>query len=293
MNGLKDLNDAIAYIEERLTDEIDMKEVAKRAYCSEYHFQRMFSFLSGVSLAEYIRRRRLTLAAQELSEGRTKVIDVAMKYGYGSPDSFSRAFQLLHGVNPSEARGASPSLKAFPRMSFQLTIQGGEAMNYRLIEKEGFRIAGLRKRVPIVFEGVNPAIAEMWGQLTPELIGELKSLSNVDPRGLISASVNFSEGRMQEKGELDHYIGAATTVKDTGDLAVLEVEASLWAVFESVGPFPETLQSIWGRIYAEWFPSSDYEIAPGPEILWNESKDTSAPDYKSEIWIPVKKKSNV
>ncbi len=290
MNGLKALNDAIGYIEERLTDEIDIKEAAKRAYCSEYHFQRMFSFLSGVSVAEYIRRRRLTLAAQELSEGRSKIIDVAIKYGYGSPDSFTRAFQQLHGVNPSEARGASPSLKAFPRMSFQLTIQGGVAMNYRLIEKESFRIVGLHKRVPIVFNGVNPAIAEMWGQLTPQLIGELKSLSNIEPGGMLSASVNFGEGRMEEKGELDHYIGVATTEKDTGALAGLEVDASLWAVFESVGPFPETLQNIWGRIYSEWFPSSDYEIAPGPEMLWNESKDTSAPNYRSEIWIPVKKR---
>lgn len=290
MNGLKALNDAIGYIEERLTGEIDTKEAAKRAYCSEYHFQRMFSFLSGVSLAEYIRRRRLTLAAQELSEGRARIIDVAVKYGYGSPDSFARAFHQLHGVNPSEARGASPSLKAFPRMSFQLAIQGGEAMNYRLIEKEGFRIAGLHKRVPIVFHGVNPAIAEMWGQLTPELIGELKAMSNMDPRGMISASVNFGEGRMEEKGELDHYIGVATSEKAAANLATLEVQASLWAVFESVGPFPETLQQIWGRIYSEWFPSSDYEIAPGPEILWNESKDTSAPDYRSEIWIPVKKR---
>lgn len=290
MNGLKALNDAIGYIEERLTGEIDTKEAAKRAYCSEYHFQRMFSFLSGVPLAEYIRRRRLTLAAQELSEGSAKIIDVAIKYGYGSPDSFSRAFQQLHGVNPSEARAASPSLKAFPRMSFQLAIQGGEAMNYRLIDKESFRIAGLHKRVPIVFHGVNPAIAELWGQLTPELIGELKAMSNMDPRGMISASVNFGEGRMEEKGELDHYIGVATSEKASGNFATLEVQASLWAVFESVGPFPETLQTIWGRIYSEWFPSSDYEISPGPEMLWNESKDTSAPDYKSEIWIPVKKR---
>jgi AraC family transcriptional regulator len=290
MNGLGPWNDAIQYLEERLTDEIDMKEAAKRARCSEYHFMRMFSLLSGTTLAEYIRRRRLTLAAQELSAGATRIIDVAVKYGYQSPDAFTRAFQQLHGLNPSDVRAGSPTLKAFPRMSFQLTIQGGDAMQYRLVEKEAFRIAGLHKRVPIVFNGVNPEIAEMWKQLTPELIGTIKGLSNMEPRGIISASVNFDEGRMQERGELDHYIGAATKEPVTGELAVLEVGPSHWAVFESVGPFPETLQKIWGRIYSEWFPSSDYEIAPGPELLWNEGKDTSSETYRSEIWIPVKKK---
>lgn len=292
MNGLGPLNDAIQYIEERLTEEIDMKEAARRAYCSEYHFTRMFSFLAGIPLSEYIRRRRLTLAAQELGEGKSRIIDVAVKYGYQSPDSFARAFQQLHGINPSEARALSPSLKAFPRMSFQLTIQGGEAMQYRLVEKEAFRIAGLYKRVPIVFHGENPGIAAMTKQLTPELIARLKGLSNVEPQGMISASVNFSEGRMEEKGELDHYIGVATTSADTDSLTVLEVAASQWAVFEAVGQFPETLQNVWGRIYSEWFPSTDFELAPGPEILWNESPDTSSPTYRSEIWIPVKRKTN-
>jgi AraC family transcriptional regulator len=95
---------------------------------------------------------------------------------------------------------------------------------------------------------------------------------------------------MEEKGELDHYIGVATSSNDTADFDVLKIDASTWAVFESIGPFPETLQNVWGRIYSEWFPSSGYEAAPGPEILWNESPDTGNPKYRSEIWIPVKKK---
>lgn len=162
-------------------------------------------------------------------------------------------------------------------------------MNYR-IEEKAFRIVGLKKRVPIIFEGVNPEIAAMWGSLNTELIQELKSLSNVTPNGLISGSANFSEGRMEEKGELDHYIGAATTKECPDHLASLEVPASSWAVFEAVGPFPETLQQIWGRIYSEWFPSSHYEQLDGPEILWNENKDVTSPNFRSEIWIPVSKK---
>ncbi|WP_440119615.1 AraC family transcriptional regulator [Paenibacillus sp. QZ-Y1] len=289
MNTLARLNEGLSYIEENLMDSVDMKEVARIACCSEYHFTRMFSFLSGITLSEYIRRRRLTLAALELSRNDSKVIDVALKFGYTSPDSFARAFQSMHGVTPSEARNHGPSLKAFPRMTFQLTIQGGSEMNYRIEDKEAFRIVGISKRVPIVFNGVNPDIAAMYQRLTPELIETIKGLSNVQPTGLISASAHFSEERMEEKGELDHYIGAATTQSAPEGLAQLEVPASTWAVFTAVGPFPDTLQDVWGRIYSEWSPSSDYELNEGPEILWNEHKDVTSLQYKSEIWIPIRK----
>lgn len=290
MDSLKNMNGAIKFIEENLTDEIDFKEVARLAYCSEYHFKRMFSFLAGISLSEYIRRRRLTLAAFELKNSNIKVIDIAIKYGYSSPDSFARAFQHLHGITPSEARSNGHSLKAYPPMSFQLSIKGGSEMNYRIEEKEAFHIIGIKKRVPIIFNGVNPEIASMWKSLDEKTINELKNLSNVEPLGLLSASANFSEGRLEEKGELDHYIGAATTRECPDNLTQLNVDASTWAVFEAVGPFPETLQNVWGRIYSEWFPSSNYEQREGPEILWNENKDITSPTFRSEIWIPVMKK---
>lgn len=163
-------------------------------------------------------------------------------------------------------------------------------MNYRIVEKEPFSIVGNMKRVPIVFNGVNPDIAEMWQSLDEKMIKRLKSLSNVEPGGLISASINFSEGRMEEKGELDHYIGAATTGECPHGLSKLDVPRLTWAVFEAVGPFPETLQQVWGRIYSEWFPTSSYEQAKGPEILWNESKDVKSEAFRSEIWIPVRKR---
>lgn len=289
MDLLKEMNDALNYIESHLADDIDFNEVAKLALCSEYHFKRMFSFLAGVTLSEYIRRRRLTLAAFELNNSSIKVIDVAMKYGYNSPDSFTRAFEGLHGVTPSEAKTNGKLLKAFPRMTFQLTIKGGSEMNYRIEEKEAFNIVGIEKRVPLIYNGVNPEIAAMWQSLNPELITKLKSLSNVEPLGLISASTNFSEGRL-EGGALDHYIGVATTEEAPDGLTKLMVPASSWAVFEAVGPFPDTLQNVWGRIYSEWFPSSNYEQIAGPEILWNENKDMTSPTYKSEIWIMVSKK---
>ncbi|WP_040207116.1 AraC family transcriptional regulator [Neobacillus jeddahensis] len=290
MDLLTGMNKATKYIEDNLTNDIDYKEVARQAYCSEYHFKRMFSFLAGVTVAEYVRRRRLTLAAFELNNSDVKVIDIAIKYGYNSPDSFTRAFQALHGITPTEARANGHLLKAYPRITFQISVTGGMEMNYRIVDKEAFRIVGLHKRVPIQFNGVNPEIAAMWQSLERDTIATLKALSNIEPMGMLSASTNFSEGRMEEKGELDHYIGVATTKDAPAELKQLEVPASSWAVFEAVGPFPDTLQNVWGRIYSEWFPSSSYEQLTGPEILWNEHPDTTSPTFKSEIWIPVVKK---
>lgn len=289
MDTLKCMNDALDYIEKNIENEINYREIAKIACCSEYHFKRMFSFIAGIGISEYIRRRRLTLAAFDLRNSDVRIIDIAVKYGYNSADSFARAFNIIHGIMPSEARNSKYMLKAYPKMTFQISISGGCEMNYRIVEKEAFKIVGLKKRVPIIFEGVNHEIAEMWQSLTPEKIMELKSLSNIEPMGMLSASVNFSETRMDEQGELDHYIGVATTNKFVNQFEVLEVNPGTWAVFEAVGEFPKTLQNVWGRIYSEWFPSSNYEVAPGPEILWNESKDTTSPTFKSEIWIPIVK----
>jgi AraC family transcriptional regulator len=286
VDSLERMNQALAIIEANLDGEIDFAQVERLALCTEYHFRRMFSFLAGVSLSEYVRRRRLTLAAFDLLHSDLSVIDAAIKYGYTSPDSFSRAFHSLHGVTPSEAKRSGQPLKAYPRMTFQLTVRGGTEMNYRIVEKAEFRIVGLMKRVSLIYEGVNPEIAAMWQSLDEEKISVLKALSTVEPKGFISASTNFSEGRL-DGGALDHYIGVATTQPSPKDLAQLDVPASIWAVFESVGPFPETLQNIWGRIYSEWFPSSTYQQAQGPEILWNESKEMDSPTFRSEIWIPV------
>lgn len=290
MSLLKHMNQALAYIEENLEYEIDFSQVAIIARCSEYHFKKMFSYLAGVTLTEYIRNRRLTLAGMELSMGRKKVIDLTLKYGYQSPDAFARAFQKFHGITPSEAKKNGNLLKAYPPITFQLSIRGGSTMKYRVIEKEAFRIVGIKKRVPLLFKGVNPEIQAMWESLDAKTIEQLKKLSNCEPFGLISASTNFSEDRMQERGELDHYIGVATTKPCPNNFTALEVMPTTWGVFEAVGPFPETLQEIWGRIYAEWFPSSSYEQTDGPEILWNESKDIHSPTFRSEIWIPIRKK---
>jgi AraC family transcriptional regulator len=288
MDPLKQLNAAMRFIEANLAGEVDVQDAARIAGVSEYHFRRMFSFLAGMPLGEYIRRRRLALAARELRGGAAKVIDVAVKYGYNSPDAFTRAFQALHGITPSEARRASAPLKAFPPMTFRLSIQGGTEMEYRIIEKDAFAIAGLMKQVPLIYEGVNPAIDAMWQLFAPGDFDELKQLSNVAPRGIILASNNVESER--EGSLLDQWIGVATDRDDTGRWDVLRVPAGTWAVFTAVGPFPQALQNTWARIAAEWMPTSGYEFREGPQILWNEGPDTTRPDFRSEIWVPVVRK---
>lgn len=291
MNPLRSMNAALDFIESRLTEPIDLQAAARIAGCSEYHLRRMFAFLAGMPLSEYLRRRRLTLAAQDLVSG-AKVIDVAVKYQYESSDAFARAFQAQHGVTPSQARHEGKHLNTFSRMTFQLTIRGGTSMNYRIVKREAFRIVGMMKRVTLQYNGVNSEIAAMWRELGMARIQQLKTLSNVEPVGLVQASLNFSEGR-QDGGSLDQWIGAATDAPCPPGFEELAVPALTWAVFESVGPFPETLQETWGRIYAEWFPSSSYEQVAGPELLWNESNEMNSPTFRSEIWIPVKQSHSV
>ena len=291
MDSLKQMNLAMQYVEENLTNNIDFTKLSRIAGCSEYHFRRMFSFLAGMPLGEYIRLRRLTMAATLLQTGDKKIIDIALEIGYESSDAFTKAFQNLHGVTPSQVRKNNARVKAFPPMTFQLKIQGGREMNYRIVKKEEFKIVGVKKRITLIYRGVNTQMDSMWAGLTMDDFIELKRLSNVEPGGILCVSANFSEGRA-EGSELDQYIGVATTKEAETRWEVLPVAPSIWAVFTVIGEFPDALQELWARIYSEWFPSSGYEFIGGPEILWNESPDINKPDYKSEIWIPVVKSKN-
>lgn len=162
-------------------------------------------------------------------------------------------------------------------------------MDYRIEERNAFSVVGVHRRVKLQFHGVNPEIAAMWESLESETIDRLTAFNDVEPSGMISASVNFSSTRMEEEGELDHYIGVATTGSAPEGFHRLDVAAGTWAVFPSDGPFPDTLQLSWGRIFSEWFPSSGYELVSGPEILWiGEMTDDPARCF-SQIWIPVRR----
>ena len=286
MNVLAQFNEAMGHIERNLMCNIELNQISRIAGCSEYHFRRMFSFLAGMPLGEYIRRRRLSAAGILLQTEPVKVIDLALQLGYESPEAFSKAFQAMHGVTPSQAKNKNIILKVLPPMTFQLTIKGGIEMNYRIVEKNAFYIVGFKKRITIQFKGINPHMNSLIQKLTPQIIADLKSLCDMEPKGILSVSANFQE-RTAEGSELDQYIGVATSKTASNDFDILHVAASTWAVFKVVGTFPDAIQDTWAKIYAEWFPTSGYELTGGPELLWNESPDTSRPDYKSEIWIPV------
>ncbi|KAB3534820.1 AraC family transcriptional regulator [Alkaliphilus pronyensis] len=289
MKPLKQLNQAMVYIEDNLTSQIDFKKVSQLACCSEYHFRRMFSFLSGMSMSQYIRHRRLTQAALELCKTDVKIIDMAVKYGYDSPDSFTRAFQEFHGIVPSEAKKNQANLKAVPPMTFQLVVKGGKDMNYRIVEKEGFYIVGLSKKVKLIYRGINTEIQDMYTSLTEEDYEELEKLSNIEPKGVINASMIFQD-EIAEGDTIEHFIGVATTQDHAKKWSVYSVPTSTWAVFTVVGEFPEALQTTWERIGVEWLPLSGYELKEGPQLLWqDENNYNDLSNHKSEIWIPVVK----
>jgi len=290
MEFLEKMNSAIEYIEGRLDSEIEYSDLASLVGCSEYHLSRIFPFITGQSLSLYIRRRRLSRAAEELHRTSFELVDIAIKYGYSSVDSFSRAFREVHGVSPAQLVDKQTPFRQYPKLTFAVSIKGANPMNFRLVEKESFWLSGIMRTVPLVFSGPNKNIDEMWSSVTMEMIQRWKSKSRLELSGIISGSTGFSENRMRGTGTLDHYIGVAMSSPSDQESANLEIAAGTWAVFESIGNFPENLQNVWGRIYSEWLPSATYQVRKGPELLWNEGPDTRKVDFRSEIWIPVEAK---
>ena len=286
------MNEALDYIEDNLSDGIDDNELERITGTSVYHFRRMFSFLSGMSIGEYIRNRKLSNATFDLLHEGMSVTETAFNYGYESVDGFSRAFREWAGISPSEVKKKN-MLKAFPKLSFQLTIQGGIKMDYRIENKESFNIVGVKKRIPIQFEGVNQEIIKLAKSITPEQREKLHSYANIAPNQIVNVSYNFDSGRLEEKGSLDHMLGFLTT-KETGldEFDVVEVPALTWAIFSSTGAFPAIMQDTWGKIVSEWLPSSDYELVEAPEISFTGDMSDSSNVY-SEIWIAVQKKGQM
>lgn len=281
MKLLQPLNEAMHYIEENLHQSIDLKEVAKQALSSEYQFKRIFSFLSGMTLSEYIRKRRMTLAAMDLQKEEIKVIDLANRYNYSSPDSFSRAFESFHGVLPSDVGRSPHTVKSCPKLSFRLTIEGGVEMKYRIEEKQAFQVVGIKKQLTMEDGELNPSYDEVIAELTDDLMEELIELSDTEPEGVIHVTTDYSE-TTQHQETFNHYIGAAVQSSYSGKKETKIVPASTWAVFEMEGDW-ESIEEEWTRIYSEWLPSSNYELVKGAEIL-------ASKDNHSEVWIQVKKK---
>ncbi|GGX93356.1 AraC family transcriptional regulator [Streptomyces hiroshimensis] len=284
---LERLNEALEHIESHLDQRIEATELARIAVTSEYHFRRMFSALAGISLSEYIRRRRLTVAGAEVLAGERTLLEIAVRYGYGSGEAFARAFRGVHGVGPREARQTGAALRSQPRMSFRLVVEGSSSMRYRVVEKEQFRVAGKKVRAPLVHEGVNPVIADFIRGIDQETIRRIAALSDQQPEGIVGVSDDLDPSRA-EGTELDYYHGVVTGADVPADLDALTVPAGTWAVFESSGPFPQALQYLWRDVFTQWFPSNPYQSRPGPEILRTRlSQDAAHAD--AELWIPVER----
>ena len=286
---LKELNNIIEYIEENLSDDLSLKIISEYAGTSEYHFRTVFFHLTGMTLSEYIKSRRLSEANKDLLRGE-KVTDVAYKYGYQSMDGFTRAFKKWSGFLPSDAVKKRIS-KSVPKLSFIITVTGGNGMECKIVEKPAFYLAGVSKRVPMQFEGVNNAIVELAMSITQEQRDEMHALRNMEPNEIVNASYNADAEFLKEEGDLTHLIGVLTTKKDVREgLEKVKVEACTWAVFPNEGPFPDTLQNTMARIYAEWLPTSDYEVINAPSFSFTKMNELQKDYAYSEVWTPVRKK---
>lgn len=287
MEWLKKLNAAVDYIEANLDGDISYDEAARIACCSSFYFQRIFSYVSGISLSEYIRRRRMTQAAFELQRTDRKVIDIALKYGYTSPTSFNRAFQSIHGITPTAARSMGSTLHAYPAIRFSVQVTGGSAMAYHIAQKGPLRMAGVRIPLTADMEENQRRIPLFWKSVTSgSLFSQICRLTDKDPRGILGVSVY--------KGSQDfhYYIAAATDAPAPPGMSAFEIPASTWVVFENNGHFKEDVQNIFRRFYTEWLPFSGYAYAGLPDIeVYPVCEELPATGH-SEVWIAVQREEN-
>ena len=298
MDWIVGFQKALDYIELHITEKIDYEEIAKISYSSSYHFQRVFSLLCGYTLGEYIRQRRLSLAGAELAHGKEKVIDIALKYGYDSPDSFAKAFSKFHGITPSEARRDGKMLKSFSRLSIQISLEGGQTMNYRIEEKEERIFTGYKRHfegVPsersqqeidmfIETRGLQYILRGMTGQIETEytLVG------NIGDDGYDFYIAQLLPKDMRENLGKNGYLEA--------DFAKyfenIRVPKQTYAVFETERcPYPSMEHlDLRKQIASQWLPTSGYRLADAPEIVvYHWFRKPKNKERYLELWIPIEK----
>lgn len=284
MEWIQKLNQAINYMEEHIVEEPDWKEVGKIAGCSAYHFQRMFAYMAGVSLSEYLRRRRMSLAAGDLIAGK-KVIEVALKYGYDSPTAFNRAFKAIHGVAPSKVQ-EGVEIKSYPPICFHILIKGDREMNYRIEKREAFRVVGISMPLGQELEKNFENVPKMWARADMDgSIAKIVSLMDAEPKGILG----ISSCNQIEPDNWKYYIAAASTMEAPEGMEEYVVPAGTWAVFPGEGD-GVSIQKLECRIVQEWLPASGYEYADAPDIELYFGTDPAAMKY--EVWIPVRKKED-
>lgn len=289
MNWITGIQRAINYIEEHLKEEMDYGRIAEEAACSNYYFQKIFNILCGMPLGEYIRNRRLSLAGMEVLNTDKKIIDIALDYGYENPESFTRAFTKFHGVSPTEARKGQVNLKVFSRLSVQITMKGGNFMdNYKIMEKEAFQVLECVETHSVKSEENRNTIPAFWTRAHQD--GIVKRLSEyTDDKTYI---FGICYGNLSKNDETFEY-GIGAKYKEGSEIPegfrVSQIPARTWAVFDCTGPMPNTIQDMFHRIVTEFFPSSGYEPTCEMDIEAYTAGSMSAKDYKSQIWVPIKK----
>ncbi|HYF73445.1 MAG TPA: AraC family transcriptional regulator [Nocardioides sp.] len=284
------LNLAVDDVESRLASDpsaaVDAAGIAARMGTTEHHLRRMFASLAGMPLSEYVRRRRMSLAAADLVSGQDDLLTVAVRYGYGSTEAFGRAFRAVHGAGPGDVRRHGGPLRTQPRIRFHLTVEGSVPMDTRITELPAVRLVGHATRVPLVHEGVNPRIAEHVASIGVEEVVRLKELNDTEPIGVLGVSDDLDPDRT-EGSELTYLHGVATTAVPPEGLDVIEVAAGTWAVFRTEGPHPAALQEAWAATATSWFPSQPWRLRPGPEIVAMLAYEPDAGTATCELWLPV------
>jgi AraC family transcriptional regulator len=269
-------------MEENLLSEFTCDTVAEYVNISSFHFQRTFTILTGIPVGEYIRNRRLSLAGQDLLDSRSKIIDVALKYGYETPESFTKAFKRFHGISPMQAKKERAGLKSFNRLHLKLTMDGGSTIDYSIVKKEAFEVVVTSRN--FLNENCGVEIPLYWNEyrksgLLDKVCGE------------------FGIRIFREAGykEFEYCIGCRTECarEITKLYKKMIIPAYTWAIFKCTGPMPEAIQRMWGRIYTEWLPQARYDFLGTCDIECYTAGDIHSPNYQSEIWIPVREKAKI
>ncbi len=281
MKWVEAIQKTIQYMEEHLLEPLTVDQIAAQAHMSAFHFQRIFHLMTDVTVAEYIRRRRLTLAAHELLQGDRKIMDLAFKYGYDTPESFSKAFRRQHGITPSETRKSGATVQSYNRLVIQVHLQGAEPMKHHIVEQEAFSITGIKQRFSYVDGQHLQGIGNMWEEAyNSGLEDRILALNDGVIPGLLGVCVDQAE--IQDK-QMEYWIATTYKGEQPEGLSTLTFPASKWVVFEVEEPMPQGIQRLWKRIVGEWFPSNSYEHAWLPEL-----EVYRGMNQPPQIWIPIK-----
>jgi AraC family transcriptional regulator len=283
------LNRLADEIEAHLDSELDVDAFAARVGTTGYHLRRMFSSLAGMPVSEYVRRRRMTVAAADVVGGEA-LLAIAVRYGYGSTEAFGRAFRAVHGASHGDVRRRGGPLRSQSQLRFRLSVEGSTPMDARIVDRPAFRLIGHAARVPLVHEGVNPHIQAHIAQLSPAEHERLKRLSTAEPPGLLQVSADVDPD-YAEGSELTYLHGVAT---DAGDpvpagLALIDAPAGTWAVFRASGRYPAALQATWAATATEWFPANPWRLRPGPSLVSVIERSADFTTATVELWLPVER----